>query len=95
MREDLGRLLSGIPRETAPDIPLETLLDRATAARRRGTVLAAVALAGLSAIAIGLNGESKEAPVHLKLHVIEIEAPDPPAAEPTRSPGAPEEFDRP
>ena len=95
MRDHLGRLLSDIPRESAPEIPLDELLSRATAARRRATVATGIVLAGLAAIALGLSREEARAPVHLKLQVIDVDAPGSRAAPPTPSTEQPEEFDLP
>lgn len=93
MQDELSRLLSGIPRETAPDVPVETLLRRAAETRRPLIGLAAVGILVLAGLTIGLKGEPREAPVHLHLRVVEIEQLPDDASLP--APAQPEEFDRP
>jgi hypothetical protein len=93
MRDDFGRLFSGIPRETAPEIPLERLLRGAAAARGRAVALMVLGILALAGLAIGLTRDRTEAAVHLDLRVIEITAPAEDGLRPERT--QPEEFDRP
>jgi hypothetical protein len=98
MSHDLDSLLGGIPREPAPEIPLESLLDRASAGRRRVLALSGVGLAALLLLAVSLSDSAPEPPVHLNLRVINVEpqedenAQDQPLDQPLDQPG---EFDRP
>jgi len=99
MQDDLGRLLSGIPREAAPDIPVERLLQRAAGARRMAVALMATGILVLTGLAVALTREQVEAPVHLDLRVIEIDLPvdEAPAVDDWRRAAnrEPEEFERP
>ena len=88
MTDRLERLLRGIPREPAPEIPLETLFDRAAATRWRLFGLGAIAAAATLLLALLLTEEPREAPVHLRLKVVTMEAEE-------ESSDQPVEFDRP
>ncbi|MHC4410034.1 MAG: hypothetical protein ACYS0E_02615 [Planctomycetota bacterium] len=90
--EELGRFLRETGREAAPEIPLDKLLDRAMAGRNRATLLAAAGVTVLVGLALGLPEEAQEPPVHLQLHVVEV---DSSLGNRAPSPTAPEEFDRP
>ncbi|MHC4451857.1 MAG: hypothetical protein ACYS0E_17255, partial [Planctomycetota bacterium] len=68
------------------------LLDRVTAARNRATLLAVAGFAALAGLALGLPEDAKEPPVHLELHVIDVDSQQGNGAP---LPTAPEEFDRP
>ncbi|MHC4941208.1 MAG: hypothetical protein ACYTHK_19920 [Planctomycetota bacterium] len=91
MGHDLDRLLGGIPREPAPEIPLESLFERASASRRRVVVLGSVAAAAVLLLAVGFSRPAPEPPVHLDLRVVHVE----PEEEAVSLPGQPREFDRP
>jgi hypothetical protein len=99
MQDDLGRLLGGIPREAAPDIPVERLLQRAAGARRTAVALMAAGILAATGLTVARTREQVEAPVHLDLRVIEIDLPvdEAPAIDDWRRSAErePEEFDRP
>jgi len=93
MSHDLDRHLSGIPREPAPEIPVESLLERSSAAHRRWLALGGVGVAAVLLVAASLSESVPEAPVHLDLRVVNVEPQEDEVAE--NAPGQPAEFDRP
>ena len=110
MSDRLERLLSELPRENSPEIPIDALLERLAHGRRRAAALGAIGVAAMLTLAVTLTRGSEEAPVHLRLQVVTITergASDPGPAEKngsnnsvTKRPagasaGQPEEFDRP
>ena len=92
--EELRRILGGLPRHDPPAIPLDLLLVRLAEARRR--TFAAVSATIAAGLILGLTVRSvpREPPVHLDLHVVEVDAGDATgAAQPAND--VPPGFDRP
>jgi len=92
--EEIRRLLSGLPRQQPPVIPLDLLLVRLADARRR--TFAAISATIAAGLIIGLTFRSvpEEPPVNLELHIVQVDsASGGDAAE--ASPDAPPGFDRP
>ena len=103
MSDRLARLLSSVPRENPPQVPIDALLERLAHGQRRAAVLGAIGVAVMLMLAVTLTRKTEEAPVHLQLQVVTITdspesgspesgSPETGAARPT---GQPEEFDRP
>jgi hypothetical protein len=98
--EELRRILGGLQRHEPPAIPLELLLVRLAEARRR--TFAAVSATIAAGLILGLTVRSvpQEPPVHLDLHVVQVDAGDPadasqPAGASELGPDVPPGFDRP
>ena len=83
--EELRRILSGLPRMDPPEIPLERLLLRLAAARRRTYAAVAAAVAASLILAISVRTVPEEPPVHLDLHVVHVDGAEqaPTGAEPS------------
>ena len=92
--EELRRILSRIPREDPPEIPLDRLLDQLAEIRRRTFVAIGGLLAAGFLVALTLGDRPVDPPVHLNIQVVtDVEAPAP---ETDSSAGdTPTEFDRP
>lgn len=71
--DEVGRLLSQLPRERPPEIPIDAILRR-LAARRRAVVALAVAV--LAAGVLLLVRPAPRPPVHLPLRVVDVEPPE-------------------
>ena len=94
MTDEWGSLLGGISRETAPEIPLDALLERLEHGRRRAAALSAIGIAATLVIAVAFSRKAQDAPVHLKLQGVTIDKPADDRGADVPS-GEPEEFDRP
>jgi len=97
--EELRRLLSRLPREEPPDIPLERLLLQLASARRRTVSAVAAALAAGLIMALTLGSTPEDPPVYLDLYVVQVDQGEESAAGPRPSTGDTmtdlPEFDRP
>lgn len=72
--EELRRILSGVPRQDPPAIPLDLLLVRLAEARRRALAMVSATIAAGLIIALTARSVPQEPPVHLDLHVVHVEA---------------------
>ena len=70
-RDGLDRLLRDIPREEPPEIPLDAVLERLGAARRRSFAFGALAVAAAALTLILLPRGEPAPPVHLPVHVVD------------------------
>ena len=93
--EELRRILSRVPREAPPEIPLDRLLEQLAEIRRR-TVLAVGGLvaAGIL-IAATIEERPSEPPVHLRIKVVTDTGSPAPSPTSDGEQAAPSEFDRP
>lgn len=92
--EELRRILSRIPREAPPEIPLQKLLEQLAAIRRRTVVAVGGLIAAGFLVALTIGERPIEPPVHLNIQVVtDAEAPSPEAD--SSAGDTPTEFDRP
>ena len=92
--EELRRILSGLPRQDPPAIPLDLLLVRLADARRRSFAMIAGTIAAGLILALTVRSVPQEPPVHLDLHVVQVEGSD--AVRPVKPvTDEPPGFDRP
>ena len=72
------RLLRGLPRESAPDLPLDAVFERWEHGRRRSFAFAGVAIAAVLIAAVLLQPtglfwpSGGDPPVHLDLRIIDV-----------------------
>jgi len=93
--EELRRILSRLPRHDPPDIPLERLLLQLAAARRRTFAAVAAAVAAGLILTLTIRTVPIDPPVHLDLHVVNIDSADDAAGAPRPASEEPAEFENP
>ena len=74
----LERLLRSLGRAEPPEVPLEAILERWAARRRRGLALGGLVAAGLllaSALLL-LSKPETDVPVHLQIRLVDVPADD-------------------
>lgn len=72
--EELRRILSGLPRHEPPAIPLDLLLVRLAEARRRTFAAVSATIAAGLILGLTLRSAPQDPPVHLDLHVVQVDA---------------------
>ena len=73
----LEEALGKVPRQEAPPVPLEAILERWQTGRRRRAVTGGLLLAAVALLCMALiRSPAPEPPVHLQLHIVDITALD-------------------
>jgi len=71
--EEFRRILGGLPRHEPPSIPLDLLLVRLAAARRRTLAGVSATIAAGLILGLTLRSAPQDPPVHLDLHVVQVD----------------------